>query len=137
MKVGIVSDTHDNTNAVQTALKLLCERGVELILHCDDIESPQTVRLSEGIPTHSVFGNCDHDRARLREAMAAIGAVLHEPWGDLELAGKKIAWLHGHEHRRKAEVEAMDHFDYLFYGHTHDAEQHRVGRTLVVNPGAL
>jgi len=28
-------------------------------------------------------------------------------------------------------------YDYLFYGHTHAAEQHYAGRTLVVNPGAL
>jgi uncharacterized protein len=137
MKIGVVSDTHDNTDVVRTALALLQQRGVELILHCGDIESPETVRLFVDIPTHFVFGNCDNDRGRLRAAMDEIGAVLHEPWGDVELAGKKIAWLHGHERTLKAEVEAMDHFDYLFYGHTHDAEQHRVGRTLVANPGAL
>ena len=27
--------------------------------------------------------------------------------------------------------------DYVFYGHTHVREQHRTGRTLVANPGAL
>jgi putative phosphoesterase len=137
MRIGVVSDTHDRQEAVAEAVRLLMEQHVELILHCGDIESPETVRLFDGVPTHFVFGNCDHDRGRLREEICAIGAALHEPWGEVELAGKKIAWLHGHERRLKAEVEAMDHFDYLFYGHTHDAEQHRVGRTLVVNPGAL
>lgn len=151
MKIGIVSDTHDRTDTAEAALKLLRERGVELILHCGDIESPDTVRLFAGVPTHFVFGNWDgyavagrrprdgsgRDFGRLREAIRGIGGVAHGEWGDLELAGRKIAWLHGHDRKLKEEVEAMDHFDYLFYGHTHHAEQHRVGHTLVVNPGAL
>lgn len=137
MKIGIVSDTHDNVAVVRAALRQLEAVGVELILHCGDIESPQTVALFNSVPTHFVFGNCDRDSRSLREAIQSVGGVLHEPWGDLELVGRKIAWLHGHESQRKAEIEAMNHFDYLFYGHTHDAEQHRVGRTLVVNPGAL
>jgi len=28
-------------------------------------------------------------------------------------------------------------FDMVCYGHTHVAEQHRQGKTLVVNPGAI
>ena len=28
-------------------------------------------------------------------------------------------------------------FDFLFYGHTHVAEEHRTGPTRVINPGAL
>jgi hypothetical protein len=34
-------------------------------------------------------------------------------------------------------LENADYFDYVFYGHTHVREQHRTGRTLVANPGAL
>jgi hypothetical protein len=35
------------------------------------------------------------------------------------------------------QLENADYFDYVFYGHTHVREQHRTGRTLVANPGAL
>jgi uncharacterized protein len=35
------------------------------------------------------------------------------------------------------QLEHSNYFDYLFYGHTHVREQHRTGRTLVANPGAL
>ncbi len=35
------------------------------------------------------------------------------------------------------QLENADFFDYVFYGHTHVREQHRTGRTLVANPGAL
>jgi putative phosphoesterase len=149
MRIGILSDTHDQEASVRTALELLRQRGVELVLHCGDIESPATVQLFRGLPTHFVWGNWDgvptHTRAgvkhrdygRLRAAIAASGGHVQEPFGHLELAGRKIAWVHGHDRKLRQELEEMDYFDYLFYGHTHAAEQHRTGRTLVVNPGAL
>jgi hypothetical protein len=137
MLLGIVSDTHNRYRTVTNALALLRQRGVEWILHCGDIEDPTTVRLFKGFTTHFVFGNCDTDQEALREAMRETGAVLHDHFGDLELAGRHIAWIHGDNARLFRDVEHSGHFDYLFYGHTHHAEQHRTGPTLVVNPGAL
>jgi putative phosphoesterase len=137
MQIGIVSDTHSRYQTVQAALELLRARGVACVLHCGDIADAETVRLFAELPTHFVFGNCDHDREELKEAMAESGAVLHEPFGHLELAGRKLAWLHGDDQRLMRDVERSGYFDYLFYGHSHHAEQHRTGPTLVVNPGAL
>jgi hypothetical protein len=48
-----------------------------------------------------------------------------------------IAWVHSHERHQLRQLENADYFDYVFYGHTHVREQHRTGRTLVANPGAL
>ena len=28
-------------------------------------------------------------------------------------------------------------FDFVFHGHTHIAKEHRIGKTRVINPGAL
>jgi putative phosphoesterase len=113
------------------------ERGVELILHCGDIDDAETVRLFAGVPTHFVLGNCDMDQQSLRQAIQASRGILHEPFGSLELAGRKIAFLHGHDSCLFGDVANSADFDYLFYGHTHHAEQHRSGPTLIVNPGAL
>src|SRR5438105_1214608 len=124
MKIGILSDTHSRYATVEKALQLLDERDVELILHCGDIEDTETVWLFPG-KTHFVFGNCDTDRASLRQAIHGIGATLHEPFGHLELPGSKIAFLHGDDHRLLREVEHSGDFDYLFYGHTHQAKEHR------------
>jgi putative phosphoesterase len=159
MRIGIISDTHDRTADVHAALDLLAERSVQLILHCGDIESIATVRLFAGVglPTHFVFGNWDgdwisgvrcgwaapapggrkRDDTRLRTAIAEIGGVLHEPWGELELAGQQVAWVHGNDRALLRDLEQCGCYDYLFYGHTHVAEQRRTGRTMVVNPGAL
>ena len=53
------------------------------------------------------------------------------------LEGKKIAFLHGDDQRLLHDVEHSGHFDYLFYGHTHQAAERRTGPTRVINPGAL
>lgn len=137
MRLGIVSDTHGRIATVARALDLLQARGVGLVLHCGDIDDAETVELFRGVPTHFVFGNCDHDRAGIRAAVAAIGATLHEPWGLLELGGKKIGWLHGDDHRLMRDVEQSGACDYLFYGHTHVRADEIHGPTRVVNPGAL
>jgi putative phosphoesterase len=137
MMVGILSDTHDRFENISKALEQFEEHEVELVLHCGDIESPDAVRHFAGVPTHFVFGNCDWRPDALRYAIAEIGATLHEPFGELELNGKRLAWVHGHEKRRMRDLESADRYDFLFYGHTHMAEQHRSGKTLVVNPGAL
>lgn len=137
MRIGIVSDTHGRVATVQQALAIFRERDVEILLHCGDIDDVDTVHLFRGWPTHFVFGNCDMDRDALQKAIDGIGATLHERFGQIELAGRHIAWIHGDDKRAFHDLEACDHFEYLFYGHTHQAEQHRTGKTLVVNPGAL
>jgi putative phosphoesterase len=137
MKMGIVSDTHSRYQTVETVLEMLRQRGVECVLHCGDIEDADTVWLFQGVPTHFVFGNCDTERASLRQAIHAIGATLHEPFGHLEFGSYRIAWMHGDDGRLLRDVEASGQFDYLFYGHTHQAKEHRTGPTRVVNPGAL
>src|SRR5205823_11082435 len=80
---------------------------------------------------------CDGDKAGIRRTVESIGGTLHDRFGHLKLAGKQIAWLHGDKPDLKHDLEMSGHYDYLFYGHTHIAEQHLVGKTLVINPGAL
>jgi uncharacterized protein len=137
MRIGILSDSHGRQDMVQRALQLLAERGIDFILHCGDIDDAETVRLFKGFTTHFVLGNCDYDRASLCRAMEEIGATLHENYGNMELAGKKIAWIHGDNRRLFQDVERSGYYDYLFYGHSHLAERHCTGPTWVINPGAL
>ena len=137
MRIGVVSDTHDRQEAVAEAVRLLLEQQVELILHCGDIESPDTVRVFKSVPTHFVFGNWDKDKSRLAAAIKEIGGTHYDSFGFLTLSEKRIAWVHSHERHQLRQLENADYFDYVFYGHTHVREQHRTGRTLVANPGAL
>jgi len=137
MRIGIVSDTHGNRLMVNLALAELRQRGITTILHCGDIDDPETVALFRGFTTHFVFGNCDTDRAALHAAMTDIGATLHDHFGSVELEGVKLAFLHGDDKIRMRDVERSEYYDFLFYGHTHEAEEHRSGPTRIINPGAL
>jgi putative phosphoesterase len=136
MKIAIVSDTHSKLSTVRAALTAASKRHVELILHCGDIADDDTVRL---FPAHSIFvyGNCDYYRADIARAIDEIGATLQEPFGHVEHGGKVIAFVHGDDRTLLRDLEHADTFDFLFYGHTHEAEEHRTGKTRVINPGAL
>jgi putative phosphoesterase len=137
MKLGIISDTHDRTDWVERALVEFRRRGVDRIIHCGDVTEPNTVDVFAGWATDFVLGNCDWQPGILETAISQIGATLHKPFGELTLGGTTIAWIHSDDAGLFHSLEHADHYDYLFYGHTHVAEQHRSGKTLVINPGAL
>ena len=137
MQIGIISDTHNRYQTVEKTLELLQARKINLVIHCGDIEDADVVWLFRGFTTHFVFGNCDFERTALRQAIHGIGETLHEPFGEVELEGVKIAFTHGDDKKLLEKLEESGRYDFVFYGHTHHAEQHRTGPTLVVNPGAL
>jgi putative phosphoesterase len=137
MKIAVLSDTHNQHERVRRALALLRERGVTTVLHCGDIEDVEMVRLFHGLDAHFVFGNCDADRDELCSAMNEAGVTLHEGFGNLEMEGVKIAFVHGDDGRLLRDLERSGHYDYLFHGHTHHAGERRTGATRIINPGAL
>lgn len=137
MRIGVVSDTHGHVPYARAAVDVLAEHAVELVLHCGDIGSPEMVPLFERWPTHFVFGNVDRNEGALRRAIAAAGQTCHGRFADLTLAGCRIALVHSDDHVLFRRTIASGEYDLVCYGHTHVAEHHREGRTLVLNPGAL
>jgi putative phosphoesterase len=137
MLIGVISDTHGNTHSTQHAVRILESFQVEQVLHCGDIGSPAVVELLDRWPAHFVWGNTDHDRRAIEEAIASTGQTCHGSLGELELAGRRIALLHGDDERRLRQAIAGEQFDLVCHGHTHAVRRDRVGRTLVLNPGAL
>jgi putative phosphoesterase len=136
MRIAILSDTHSRTATVERALELLGPHNINILVHCGDLEDDDTVRLFPA-NTHFVFGNCDRDRAGIRRAVDEIGATLHEPFGQLQLAGKALGFIHGDDQRLLQSMIASGGFDYVFHGHTHIARDETIGATRVINPGAL
>jgi putative phosphoesterase len=136
MRIAVLSDTHSKYHTIEQALALIAPHQVELLIHCGDLEDSEAVWMFPP-NTHFVFGNCDTERASIRQAVHGIGATLYEPFGRLDLDGVQVAWTHGDDHRLLREIEESGEFDYVFYGHTHVAAERRVGKTRVINPGAL
>ena len=137
MRIGVLSDTHGHLDNVRQAVRMIESLEIQQLIHCGDIGSPDVVRLLDPWPTHFVFGNVDDDLAALRAAIRAGGHTCHERQGELLLAGRRIAFLHGDDQRLLGELCASGQFDLVCHGHTHVAAHRLLGRTHVLNPGAL
>jgi putative phosphoesterase len=135
--IGILSDTHDHVEIATAAITLLQTRGAEFFIHCGDVGTEKVLDQLAGLKAAFVFGNCDWDQEGLERYAGNIGVACHGAFADLELGGRRIAVLHGDDaHLRERLLIAQSH-DYLLQGHTHVRLDDRVGRTRIINPGAL
>lgn len=137
MILAVISDTHGHVDYTRDAALMLEALEVERVIHCGDIGSPAIPPILAAWPVDYVLGNVDRDDDALRRAIAAAGHRLHGRFGSLELAGRKIAFLHSDDEKLFRHTLASGEWDLVCYGHTHKAEMHHAGRTLVLNPGAL
>jgi putative phosphoesterase len=150
-RIGLVADTHhpEFLETLPPALfNILAEAGVDLILHAGDVGGPETLdQLARVAPVRAVRG--DHDRG-LDLPVELI----------VEVDGRRIAVVHGNRSRLIEEpltfvgTISLGHVwpdarlrqwlrrrypeaDVIVYGHTHKPAAENIGRTLVVNPGAV
>ena len=137
MLIGILSDTHDRVDAMAAGMALLRARGAEFFIHCGDVGSERVLDHLAGVPAAFVFGNTDWDRAALTRYAKSIGVPCHNALADLDLGGKKFAVTHGDDFKLKQRLLTEQRHDYLLQGHTHLRADERVGRTRIINPGAL
>jgi putative phosphoesterase len=137
VRLGILSDTHDELERARGAIELLRAAGAEALIHCGDLASPAIVAVLAGLPSWFVFGNHDSDMVpHLRRAAAEHGVGCLEWGGVVELAGKRIGVAHGHMSADMRRVLAARP-DYLLSGHSHIAADHVDGSVRRINPGAL
>ncbi len=73
MKIGIISDSHDNLPNIRKALALLKSRGAEALIHTGDIVAPFSVKeiLKFGGPVYGVFGNNNGEVAGIKKLWPA------------------------------------------------------------------
>jgi len=127
MRIIICSDSHGRTDLLQKAV----ERYPADVLnhlgdHCGYVYK---IILPEGMQVYNVLGNCD------------VGGALPEQI--VELEGKRLLLTHGHRYHVKSGLNMLcARADALgahlcLYGHTHLPGYEFVGRSIVLNPGAL
>jgi putative phosphoesterase len=132
VKVGILSDSHDDMAAIAKAVALFNAEGVVQVLHAGDIVSPFTFEIFRTLnaPLGGVFGNNDGDRLLLRERSAG---ALHVQPHFVTLDGMRGVIVH--EPPLVKSLARCGDFDLVIYGHTHVPDAHREGSALVLNPG--
>jgi putative phosphoesterase len=137
MRLGILSDTHDEIARTRLAVRLLRTEGVDALVHCGDVTGPDLVAVLADLPCYYSFGNHDADSVPyLQRAIADAGSICLGWGGVIELTGKRVGVVHGHM-RIDVQRVLADRPDYLLSGHSHIASDHREGLVRRINPGAL
>jgi putative phosphoesterase len=163
MKVGVVSDVHNNVAALTYALDYL--RDCDLLLGLGDLVSDYHVdagilRVARERGLVSIVGNHEksillHPGSQIRATLAAetLAFLRDLPAArQIELDGRRVHVAHGapwddaddyrcqyvleHDRAMLGRVASSTDADLVLLGHTHRAMAVRVHDTLVVNPGS-
>jgi uncharacterized protein len=134
MRIGIVSDTHNNLRNVERIVRIFNEAGVERIIHTGDITQAKTLEVFRHLdaPMYGVFGNNDQERESLAAAMTHHGFVFREPPFELTWLDRRIVVVH--DPLELDGVLGRDH-DLALHGHTHLYRYERRERQVIFNPG--
>lgn len=138
MKIGLLSDTHDNVPEIAAAAAKLKEAGVAQVLHAGDFIAPFALKpLADiGAPVTAVFGNNDGERLGLAKMAASLGFTIEAKFAFREFDGLRVA-MH-HEPEPVEALAASGLYDLVVYGHTHQLDLRQVaGGAWIVNPGEV
>jgi putative phosphoesterase len=140
MRIGILSDTHDCLEMVDTAVEQLNRERVDLVLHAGDYVSPFVIPRLANLqsPLIGVLGNNDGDHPLLAAQFAEHDLLsLRGGFAAVTAGGMTIGLLHGDDRELLQALIGRKAFDIVVHGHTHKAEVRRLGSMLVVNPGEV
>lgn len=136
MQVGIVSDTHDDLDAVEAAVTFFERRGVDVVVHCGDFVAPFSAEpFDDDWDFYAVRGNNDGEWA-LQPLIDEFGTYLGEA-GTITLDGLEVAVYHGTSDVLIDGLVESGTYDYVFHGHTHTHGIETRGGTTRVNPGGV
>lgn len=139
MKVGIISDTHDNLPLVDKAIERLNKEDVEVVLHAGDYVAPFTVLRFQQLKARliGVFGNNDGDHEYLKKRFSDVKeAEIRGNFAEVNIDGLKIALLHDEGELFQSLVNVQC-YDVVVHGHTHEARVYKKGKTIIINPGEV
>lgn len=128
MRIGLISDTHDNRMAVQ---KVVEQAGtVALWLHAgDNVRDAEYIRELTGVPVYAVAGNCD-------------ARDVSPPDQFLDFGEYRIMLTHGHRYQVKNGLYELAWWgrqygmNVVVFGHTHKAVVCQEAGLLIINPGS-
>ena len=129
MRIGIISDTHRFTAAIDKAIPFL--QDCDLIVHAgDNVDDGEYIEAMTDIPVVAVKGNCDFysDPGKDEETFMA--------------EDKKVFVCHGHRHGAKYTLVYLYEYaldlgaDIVIFGHSHVPCYEEVKGVIFINPGS-
>jgi putative phosphoesterase len=137
MKIGLISDTHDDIENVKKTIKIFKEKNVDLVIHLGDYVSPPTLKLFKGLKLIGIFGNNDGFKFGLMNTFNEIGAEIKGDFAKLNIDGLSIALYHGDFREISEALARSGDYDFVFVGHFHTFEETKFGNTQLINPGSI
>lgn len=137
MRIGLISDTHNNLKNTRQALKRFRAERITTILHAGDVTGPAVIQALKGFEVWIAWGNMDRDPTIQEIAATVLGDGKLDTLHHLILEGQRIALLHGDDAQRLDALIHSKDYDYVIHGHTHQRRDERVQQTHIINPGAL
>lgn len=136
MKIGVVSDTHNNLKNIEIIINLFNDIEVPVVIHTGDISNASTLEHFSKLNSKliGVYGNNDRNESGLKEVAQKNKFQFQEPPRRLSLLDREIAVFH--------EPDKVDQFlsenqstEVVLYGHTHRYENTIKNGVLFFNPG--
>lgn len=132
--IGIMSDSHDNLDAIKKAVKFFNNAKVDLVIHAGDLISPFTAKEFKNLKCEfkAVFGNNDGEKDGLRYFYKDL--CFPDSLIELEVENRKIAVNHGTNETIVDALVKSEKYDIVVRGHTHKLEI-KEGKCMMINPG--
>ncbi len=147
MKIGIISDSHDDVENVQESINIFNRNDVEYIIHAGDYIFPGIIKefVKSNAKLIGVLGNNDGEINGITKSFKDINGELKGEIGEIEIDKIKFGIYHGTKLEIKKNIVKSQKYDILVCGHTHIQEPKNSGkisittnlRTFVLNPGSL
>lgn len=136
MKIGVVSDTHNNLTNVKRIVELFNAARVEQVVHTGDITQAKTLDVFAELdaPLVGVFGNNDVERDTLERTIRRHGFRFCEPPLKLVWAERELVVVHD-PRDLDAQSKELTGGSVALHGHTHRHRIERNGDALIFNPG--
>ena len=136
MKIGVVSDTHNNLKNIEIIINLFNDIKVPIVIHTGDIANAYSLKQFSKLNSEliGVYGNNDRNELGIKEVAIKNNFKFQEPPSRLSLLDREIVIFH--------EPENIDQFlsenkliNVVLYGHTHRYENNTKNGVLYFNPG--
>lgn len=130
MKIGVISDTHDNLIMIEKAVELFNAQELDFVLHAGDFIAPFSIAKFKNLSCDwlGVFGNNDGEKNGL--ISASEGRIKEGPLR-ITLGGKKITLVHDINKINSQTEDA----NLVVFGHTHLIGSLKQKEKLILNPG--
>lgn len=138
MKLGVISDTHDNFDLARQAVDFFEDQDCEKVVHCGDMICPATAEIFDAdFEFYAVRGNNDGEWS-LKETVEEFGDWMGNI-GEISSGGYRFAIYHGTNEELAEGLVESEKYDYVLRGHTHRKRirESENGHTVELNPGGV